>query len=159
MWLRLVVSASLAIVLVVVAINFGMRTLRGVGPIDGVEMSEPEPAPEPVGIPLRQTHDLALARFTQRDVDALREYLTTSPRDRLAAALAEEDTRFLGVRGLSTDVPSVDDASRAVREGRVQTIPGTTDAAINEEHAELIARARRYAAAYNALLLSRSGAR
>lgn len=155
MWLRLVVSASVAVVLLMVTITFGMRTLRGVGPIGGVATSEPEP----VGIPLRRTHDVALARFTQRDVDALREYLTTSPRDRLAAALAEEDTRFLGVSGLAMDVPSVDDAARAVREGHVRSIPGTTDAAISEEHAELIARARRYAAAYNALLLSRSGAR
>jgi hypothetical protein len=154
-WLRLVVSASVAIVLLMAAITFGMRTLRGVGPIGGVTTSEPEP----VGIPLHPTHDVALARFTQRDVEALREYLTTSPGDRLAAALAGEDTRFLGVSGLAMDVPSVDDAARAVREGRVRSIPGTTDAAISEEHAELIARARRYAAAYNALLLSRSDAR
>jgi hypothetical protein len=112
-----------------------------------------------VGIPLRQTHDVALARFTQRDVDALRLYLSTSPGNRLTAALDAGDTRFLGVNGLAMDVPSVEDASRAVREGHVHSIPGTTDAAISEEHAELIARARRYAAAYNALLLSRSDAR
>jgi len=157
MWLRLVVSASVAVVLVMAAITYGMRTLRGVGPIGGVVTSEPEP--EPVGIPLRQTHDVALARFTQRDVDALHDFLTTSPRDRLDQALAGEDTRFLGVSGLAMEVPSVDDAARALREGRVLSIPGTTDAAISEEHAELIARARGYAAAYNALLLSHSESR
>jgi hypothetical protein len=96
-----------------------------------------------------------LPRFTERDVEALRRYLAVSPADRLAEALTNADTRFLGVSGLTMSVPSVDDAPRAIREGRVHSIPGTTDAVISEEHADLVQRASRYAGAYNALLLRR----
>jgi DNA-binding transcriptional LysR family regulator len=57
--------------------------------------------------------------------------------------------------GFTLLVPSVADAPRAIREGRVNTIPGTTENAISEEHADLVSRATRYAGAYNALLLRR----
>jgi len=148
--LRLAVSAAVATTLLVVLISLGMRTLRS-GPMPE---ETPAAAPAPVGFPLQRA-ELEAPRFTERDVAALRDFLTVSPADRLEAALADSDARFLGVSGFSLDVPSVADAPRAIREGRVRPIPGTTDAAISEEHAELIQRATRYAGAYNALLLRR----
>jgi hypothetical protein len=150
--LRLLVSAAVACSLLVVVIAFGMRTLQsGLAPLPGAGTGEPG---APVDMPLYRA-PLDAPRFTERDVAALRDYLAVSPADRLAAALAESDARFLGVNGFTLLVPSVADAPRAIREGRVNTIPGTTENAISEEHADLVSRATRYAGAYNALLLRR----
>jgi len=146
--LRLAVSAGVAFTLVAALIVLGTGLLRSGPRLDIVPA-----APAPVGLPLRRTGEIEGPRFTERDVAELRAFLAVSPADRLEEALTRRDARFLGVNGFTVAVPSVDDPLRAIREGRVYTIPGTTDAAISEQHAELVSRARRYAGAYNALLL------
>ncbi len=87
-------------------------------------------------------------------VTELQNFLSVPPRARLDTSLAAKDFRFLGVYGYTVEVPGVpsSESSRITRSG-VFGIPGTSDALLSEEHAQLTKRARSYAEQYNRLLL------
>ena len=78
----------------------------------------------------------------------LRGFLAISPKARFDAAVNAGDFRVLMVEGYLLEVPP----HAQVPCYGVHVIPQTTDSPLSEEHAELIRRARAYAAEYNLLL-------
>jgi hypothetical protein len=153
-WLRLAVSAAVATALLALVIIVGAHFLERLPAPEPPDAAPPaEPAePDEVGAALSLSGDLPPERITERDVDELREFLAESPGARLRRSLADSDMRFLGVNGRGVTVPGIEDPERALREGRVLWIPGTSERSISDEHEVLIERSRRYARAYNALL-------
>lgn len=143
---RLAASAGIALALLFAAILIGSRF---VGP-------GADPGGEPVGHSLDLNDVPVGAARSARGVDALRDFLGESPAARLDQALARSDVRWLGIGRLGWEVPGVNAAALGGDRQRVRPIPGTEGATTSDEHAELIERARRYAAAYNALLIRRA---
>ncbi len=159
-WLRLVISAGAATALLAVVIAVGARFLQWLPAPEppAPEASQPADAgaPDEDGLALSLSPAGAPVQITERDVADLREFLAESPGARLARALADSDPRFLGLNGAVVLVPGIEDPERAVHEGRVRLIPGTSDQPISDEHEALVERSRRYATAYNALLSQRA---
>ncbi len=78
----------------------------------------------------------------------LRGFLAISPKARFDAAVNAGDFRVLMVEGYLLEVPP----HAQVPCYGVHVIPQTMDSPLSEEHAELIRRARAYAAEFNLLL-------
>jgi len=87
----------------------------------------------------------------------LRTLLGTDPVTQAKSALARGDTRLLAVAGYTITVPGIDESSCSIPSGRIVVIPGTSDALLTEEHAQLNARAQVYAQRYNAEIQKRVG--
>jgi len=90
------------------------------------------------------------------EIARLRVFLGIAPASRLDAALADADTRFLGVGAAALQVPGVADVEHRFEAARILAIPGATATPTTLEHAALVERARRYARAYNVLLVRRT---
>jgi hypothetical protein len=91
------------------------------------------------------------------DLDEVREFLATSPSNRLAAAMEAGDLRFLGVPDfVGTYIPCF--RYRVMGDPDPDVIfvtPQTLNVQLSEEHAELNKSAYIYARQYNHLLVSR----
>lgn len=91
-----------------------------------------------------------LARIDATQLRSLR--LDNAGSDALRAA-ETGDFRFIGVYGFTAEVPGMEEKGGLVKKYGVRMIQGTSDAPCDEEHAQLDARAREYARAYNLELL------
>ena len=135
-FVRLFVSGALALCLLFFVIWFGYGVIRGgIGPL----------YEEPEGLPLRLEGEPS-----RDDIASLRAFLAKNPAERVTSALAREDLRFLGVRRGELEVPGLP-AGRSLADSQVREIPGS--GASYRSGDALSERARRYASAYNALLL------
>jgi hypothetical protein len=73
-------------------------------------------------------------------------------------ALAKNDKRLLALRGVSLYVPGLDEPMSQIKSKyAVDVIDGTSDTFCDKRHEELNAIARKYATAYNQVIISRAG--
>jgi len=144
---RVLVSACVVFGGVFAMMVIGTRVHRG-------WVAAHDAAAPPPGISLAVDSETPAAHAA--GVAALRGFLGVAPARRLDAALAASDTRFLGLQAEALSVPGAADADHGFRPARIHAIPGVGPAPASLEHAALIERARRYALAYNALLLRRT---
>jgi hypothetical protein len=95
-----------------------------------------------------------VAPRTTASVDDLERFIGVPLEERLAAARAAADGRFLGVYGYTLSVPGVPDNESDAAGRGVLPIPGTSDSRRSERESELNAKALAYALRYNELLRS-----
>jgi hypothetical protein len=94
-----------------------------------------------------------LAQNPSPSVRNLRWLYDADPQRDLHAALARDDTRFLGVYGFAAFTPGISQDSRIVQRHGIRYLDGTSDALENKEHSHLTFAATAYARTYNQLLL------
>ena len=100
------------------------------------------------------------AEEAQRRAIVLRELTrlqTASPERDFEAAWANKDTRFIGVRGFTTELPGVPSKRKfdLMMHYGVNIVKSTTDAGEFPETPQLNAVATKYATRYNQLLLAK----
>lgn len=100
-----------------------------------------------------EQHSTHAGTLDSPEVRGLRWLDSADPQRDLTAALARDDSRFIGVYGYAPFTPGVE-RSVASRYG-IRYLQGTSDAIQNHEHFRLKQLASSYAEQYNKLLLQR----
>ena len=109
----------------------------------------------------RAVSELAIPKDIRADLESLKALVASDPEKDADSAISKGNLGFLGIAGVSVMVPAGGDGDisgcLSGADYQVKLIRGTSDVIEGDEHLELIQRATRYAARYNAVIAIRRG--